>query len=76
MVVLFAEDQLPLGGGKLRRNDDVGAVGGEKFIESWGAGGLKSWKIGCFGGQNRLVHVDRIGGQRGMTDLFVELSWW
>ena len=47
MVVLFLEDQLPLGLGKLRRQEDVGAECREEFIEGGGAGRLEGREVAC-----------------------------
>lgn len=55
MVVLFPKDQVALGCGELRREEDVGAESGEEFIELCGAGGMESWEIACFRGRTRSV---------------------
>lgn len=74
MVFAFVEDQVPLGGGQLRRDKDVAAEGGEEFIQGWGTSGLEIWKVVYLKRRSRLVYVDgsRIG--RNITDLVVELS--
>lgn len=76
MVFAFAEDQVPLGGGQLRRYEDVIAEGGEEFIQGWGASGLENWKRVYLKGRSWLVYVNGSGIWRNITDLVVELSCW
>lgn len=47
-MILFTVDQVPLGWGKLRRQEDVVAEGGEQLIEGWRAGGFERWEVAWF----------------------------